>query len=157
MMPMKRCGRCGIEQDQLAYPVRDARTGRRHTICRSCRRGYCRKYYWTNHVEYNARKRARLKIYRARNRQYVEQYLSTHPCVDCGLLNPLVMEFDHVKGKKRSDVSTLVREAAALPVLIAEIAKCVVRCANCHRMRTATTLWGKTMPVLEGLERIVSE
>jgi hypothetical protein len=73
------------------------------------------------------------------------------------LVNPLVMEFDHVVGQKLSDVSTLVRDAAAMRVLIDEIAKCVVRCANCHRMRTAVTLWGKTLPDLEGFGPDVSD
>lgn len=140
---MKRCGRCGVAQDSSEYPVRDSRTGRVHTICRGCRRGYCRSYYWKNNAEYNARKRDRLKRHRARNRRFVEQYLLSHPCVDCGLCDPLVMEFDHVRGRKRSHVSTLVSEAASIIVIQTEIEKCVVRCANCHRRRTAVTLWGK--------------
>lgn len=60
------------------------------------------------------------------------------------------MEFDHVRGTKRADISTLIRDGAAVHVLEAEIAKCVVRCANCHRRRTALMLWGKSeRPSLE--------
>ena len=148
---MKRCGRCGVVQDASEYPVRDARTRRAHTICRACRRGYCRTYYWSNSAEFNARKRDRLKKHRARNRRFIEEHLLSHPCVDCGLLDPLVMEFDHVRGRKRSAVSTLVGQAASITVIQTEIEKCVVRCANCHRRRTACTLWGRrlepTLPV----------
>lgn len=147
---MKRCGRCKVEQDDSEFPIRDARTGRVHTICKACRRGYCRSWYGKNRIAYNAHKRVRVKACRARNRQYVDEYLSTHPCVDCGLLNPLVMEFDHVVGTKINDISTLVREGASMRVLLAEIAKCVVRCANCHRARTAVTLWGKKLPSAAG-------
>jgi hypothetical protein len=93
-----------------------------------------------------------LKLHRARNRRFVEEYLLSHPCVDCGLLDPLVMEFDHVRGRKRSAVSTLVSAAASIIVIQTEIAKCVVRCANCHRRRTAVTLWGKQInPRLPGI------
>ena len=140
---MRVCGACDVAQDESQFPVRDMRTGRVHTICRACRRGYCRAYYWRNSAEYNARRRERLKTVRARNRHFIQQHLLAHPCVDCGLRDPLVMEFDHVRGRKRTDVSTLVREAASLAVIQAEIDKCVVRCANCHRRRTAVTLWGK--------------
>ncbi len=110
-----------MAQDASEFPIRDARTGRVHTICRACRRGYCRSYYWRNNTEVKARKRERLKALRARNRSFVEDHFLTHPCIDCGLLDPLVMEFDHVRGRKRTDVSTLVRDAAALAVIRAEI------------------------------------
>ncbi len=140
---MKRCGRCGVAQDASEYPVRDVRTGRVHTICRACRRGYCRRYYWSNTAEFNARKRDRLKLHRARNRRFIEEHLLSHPCIDCGILDPIVMEFDHVRGRKRNDVSTLVREGASITIIRTEMEKCVVRCANCHRRRTAVSLWGK--------------
>ena len=123
----------------------------------SAANGYCRKHYWTNHEKFNERKRARVKNYRARNRRYVEQHILRNPCVDCGLLDPLVMEFDHISGKKIAEVSNLVRNAAPLSVIVAEIAKCVVRCANCHRRRTALTLWGKKQPVLEGFEQTLDD
>jgi hypothetical protein len=152
---MKQCGGCGIEQAGTDG-IRDIRTRREHTICKSCRRRYCRKCYWANHVEYNARKRERLKQFRARNRAFVDAFLRERGCVDCGLCDPLVMEFDHVVGKKRTNVSDLVRDAAALSVLQTEMAKCVVRCANCHRRRTALTLWRKpASPPVSGTQTVI--
>jgi hypothetical protein len=40
-------------------------------------------------------------------RQYVWSYLSTHPCVDCGESNPIVLESDHVRGRKKMIVSQM--------------------------------------------------
>jgi hypothetical protein len=60
-------------------------------------------------------------------------YLQSHPCVDCGETDPLVLDFVHV----REIISQLVRSQATLEVIKAEIAKCDVRCANCHRRKTA--------------------
>lgn len=81
-----------------------------------------------------ARRRASRTKRRA-NKEYVWNYLLSHPCVDCGEPNPLVLEFDHVKGEKKFDLSR--PRTALLQPVIEEIAKCVVRCANCHRLKTA--------------------
>ena len=38
---------------------------------------------------------------------FVQEYLSTHPCVDCGETNPIVLEFEHVRGKKKASISKI--------------------------------------------------
>jgi hypothetical protein len=48
---------------------------------------------------------ARRKQVRAK---YVADYLSSHPCLDCGEHDPVVLDFDHVHGKKECDVNALV-------------------------------------------------
>ena len=60
----------------------------------------------------------------------------THPCVDCGETDPVGLENDHVRGEKTAHVTLLMYWKCALSVLIAEIAKWEVRCANCHRKKT---------------------
>jgi len=45
------------------------------------------------------------------------------------------MDFDHVRGKKLKAVGQLLT-SRSLAVVIAEIAKCDLVCANCHRERT---------------------
>jgi hypothetical protein len=51
------------------------------------------------------------------------EYLQTHPCVDCGEADPVVLEFDHVRGEKARHVTKLMYQKKALPVIVAEIAK----------------------------------
>ena len=59
------------------------------------------------------------------------------PCADCGQkFPPEVMDFDHVRGLKEGDISRLVYTAGEERVR-AELEKCEVVCANCHRLRTA--------------------
>jgi hypothetical protein len=72
---------------------------------------------------------------RGENREYVLNYLLSHPCVDCGQSNIIVLEFDHVRGKKRDTISALLEET--LDIVKAEIDKTCVRCCNCHRIKTA--------------------
>ena len=77
----------------------------------------------------------------ARNLAYVYSFLERSKCVDCGLADLVVLEFDHLRDK-RSTVSKMAQEGVGLVRLQAEISKCVVRCANCHRRRTRGQLWG---------------
>ena len=63
------------------------------------------------------------------------EFFRTHPCVDCGEDDPLVLEFDHV-GDKAFNIAKGLRDRPWESVL-AEMAKCQVVCANCHRRRTA--------------------
>jgi hypothetical protein len=72
-----------------------------------------------------------------RNREHVLGYLLTHPCVDCGEDDPVRLEFDHVREEKLTEVSRLANDPANLNKVIQEIAKCDVRCVNCHRRKTS--------------------
>lgn len=59
------------------------------------------------------------------------------PCADCGVrYPPYVMDFDHRDGSTKVDnVGSLVGRVN-VSKLLAEIEKCDVVCANCHRERT---------------------
>lgn len=71
-------------------------------------------------------------------RGIIRDYLSCHPCVDCGESNPLCLDFDHVRGTKEMNVSKALRKTGTWSIdrLLNEIRKCEVRCANCHRIVT---------------------
>lgn len=63
--------------------------------------------------------------------------LKTGPCSDCGrTFPPYCMDFDHRDGSDKvgavSELIFMVGKAAWL----AEIEKCDLVCANCHRVRT---------------------
>lgn len=67
------------------------------------------------------------------NRAFMDSLLVSG-CVDCGNKNLTVLDFDH-QGDKKQNVSAMRQESFA--AIEAEIAKCEVRCANCHRIATA--------------------
>ena len=71
-----------------------------------------------------------------RNLAFIYAALSAAGCIDCGEDDLVVLEFDHV-GPKRATVTQLARDGASLARLRHEIARCEVRCVNCHRRVTA--------------------
>ena len=69
-------------------------------------------------------------------RQIIEQ-AKDKPCMDCGIKYPhYVMDFDHVRGVKKFNISAAVGQTTSLKNLVDEISKCEAVCANCHRIRT---------------------
>lgn len=63
-------------------------------------------------------------------------YLQNNSCVDCGENDIRCLEFDHVHPpEKYKEVSVIVNKHT-VDCLTKEIAKCDVRCRNCHKRRT---------------------
>lgn len=85
---------------------------------------------------YAATKDVALEKRQAR-RDEVNAYKAERGCIDCGIKNPVVLDLDHRPGEvKLFSVAKRVA-AGAFDLLWEEIAKCDVRCANCHRIITA--------------------
>lgn len=75
--------------------------------------------------------------FQVRNHTYLVEALTARGCLDCGERDPVVLDFDH-RGDKVACVSKLAN-LCRRETLDAEIAKCDVRCANCHRIRTLSS------------------
>jgi hypothetical protein len=75
------------------------------------------------------------KSLKKRIHQFVIEYLKSHPCVDCSESCVLVLEFDHLQDKKFG-ISTAIHNGYSLKDIKDEIAKCEVRCSNCHLKKT---------------------
>jgi hypothetical protein len=136
-MQVKTCTRCGETKplDQFP-PVRRAEPEKLQHWCRACFAEANAHNYQRN----NERERARIYRNRARRIEEAQQraveYLPAHPCVDCGERDITVLQFDHFRDKLY-DVSVMISTGMSWHRIEAEIAKCVVRCANCHHRKTA--------------------
>lgn len=59
------------------------------------------------------------------------------PCIDCKMSYPhYVMDFDHLPGSTKVANVTRLLASGSISRFLAEIEKCEVVCANCHRERT---------------------
>lgn len=108
-LPTKRCNICGKHKplDKFTFE---------HNYCRKCK------------AEKDILRRREVKI-------FIKDYLLKNPCVDCGEANPVVLEFDHVRGRKFKDIHTMIRNRYNIKAITKEIEKCEVRCSNCHKIR----------------------
>ena len=104
-------------------------------MCRSCRAKYHRAHYLANKQRYVEQARARKQALSRERTQWLLTFFAEHPCLDCGESDPVVLEFDHL-GDKAFNVAQALSYRRWTTIL-AEIEKCEVVCANCHRRRTA--------------------
>lgn len=136
---MKTCSKCGKVKPINDYNFKNRSLGLYHSECKICTRLFIKNHY-NNNKEYYLKK-TRIRNYKLRKEatDYIIQYLQNNPCVDCGETDIVVLEFDHDRDKfiKIKAISSLIRISYPLDKIKEEIKKCEVRCANCHRRKTA--------------------
>lgn len=127
------CTKCGEFRQLSMFRIR---RGKHEQPCKKCCSEYGRRHYRNNKQYYIDKADKRNAIVLEQVRRIVWEYLRNHPCVDCGNDDPRVMEFDHVRGVKKYNVSEMQNQRHTVKALMEEIAKCDIRCANCHRIKT---------------------
>lgn len=132
----KTCSRCK-ERKTLSSFNWKIKGIKRAYHCKQCSRKYIKKHYLDNREYYLKKASKRNRKIKDKANRYVGKYLQTHPCVDCGETDILVLEFDHRdRSGKEEAVNRIIRNTGRMDKLVREISKCDVRCANCHRRKT---------------------
>lgn len=135
-MSTKSCSRCKIEKDISAFGKQSGHKTGLNPACKDCVNKYHKTLYASNESRrlYLKTKTAGRIVFK---KQWIWNYLLEHPCVDCGETDPVVLEFDHIYPETKSfNISNKINEYG-LKKLKEEIDKCEIRCANCHRRKTA--------------------
>ena len=110
-------------------------------VCANCHA--IRTYKWIKSADVFASRATGTSLYLARKTAYRDVHsklladLRTVPCLDCGGTFPFfVMQFDHRDARQKKYVVSQMVGRTGKDRILAEIAKCDVICANCHRKRT---------------------
>jgi hypothetical protein len=107
----------------------------------------------------NRQKNKNYNCYKQKTRSQLRDKISilkeSQACMDCGFFYPApIMEYDHRPGEiKLATVAHLVIAQASWKRIEAEIAKCDLVCANCHRYRTHVTRKEVLNPTRKAPER----
>ena len=118
------CNHCGLDSREAGLPLFEADAGALGGLRNRCTP--CGKARAAAGVTRNRRRLRAIILWAKRQ-----------PCMDCGQrFHYAAMEFDHVLGDKRGAVSRAVTRGWSVETLRAEMAKCELVCANCHRVRT---------------------
>ncbi len=122
---LRRCGSCQVERTlDMFYREAEARSAasgrKRLRPCRECQR-------------------QRNAVWRRPRQEIIDAVKTESGCADCGLKmpeHPEVFDFDHMPGSSKVRGVATFSTSGSMEDLRAEIAKCEVVCANCHRIRT---------------------
>ena len=123
-MKTKVCVKCKIQKSHKEFKLAKVNNDGLYSYCKPCEREYARVYqfFWA--------KRRKTKV----------DSLMQKPCLDCNKrFPPECMDFDHVRSKKSFHIGRL-RNGRSWKAILAEVKKCDVVCANCHRIRTQERL-----------------
>ncbi len=132
----KVCSRCRLRLPSQSFSTRSNIENTLTSYCKECAKVYCRIHYQANKLEHNRRRYLNQLRYARENRARLREYLSAKRCVDCGEDDPLVLDCDHVRGSKEFNIANGISQYCWKRIEL-ELAKCDVRCSNCHRRKTA--------------------
>lgn len=140
-MEKKECTKCKNKKEKKEFNKNKTRRDGLQNICKVCSREKSKSFYKNNIISQRKIIYRQKKERRNENRKLINEYLGTHPCVDCKNNNIIVLEFDHREQSQKSmAISVMLAGGYSWKKIKKEIDKCDVRCANCHRIRTATQL-----------------
>lgn len=154
-MTQRRCNQCNLTKDIEEFGINNTQPLGKSYMCRVCRREYDKNRYKADPESNKAR------VYRSRSSKVQERkllmwdLLSKAKCVDCGVTDPIVMEFDHREDSaKLYNIGAMIGNSYSWNTILKEIEKCDTVCANCHRHRTMKRgSWWRTIAGMTEVER----
>lgn len=142
----KQCTRCRLTKPLTEFWNNKSKSDGLQSVCKECKKTHQRSYYKNNKDKFRidpvTRATNRRKILQAA-REFLANYLNSHPCADCGESDIIVLQFDH-QHSKSANIADMLVNGSSIKRLQNEVEKCDVVCANCHIRRTTIQLgWWK--------------
>jgi DNA-directed RNA polymerase subunit M/transcription elongation factor TFIIS len=133
-MEKKFCSKCGETKSTDSFNKKKAGYS---SVCRDCQKIYWSEWYSnpSNRRKHISQSREHSKTREQKLKEMVRE-AKNKPCADCRLIHPYWrMQFDHLPGTvKMGTINEIWKHSEE--VVLAEIQKCEVVCANCHADRT---------------------
>ncbi len=127
-MKTKYCPRCEEDKALAEFSHKNKAKKILADHCKVCVRSYAKEHYEANKKQYKERA--------ARNHQktieWYRKLKESLQCCWCGEKTSCTLDFHHVDASKEFEIGTGFYKVSR-KTLIAELAKCVCLCANCHR------------------------
>lgn len=135
-MKNKICTKCALKKKEEDFSFKNKAQNKRKTICNECQKAYKNKWYQDNYLEKKDSFKESRKKYKDKLRQKMLDFLSNKKCIDCGEEDIVTLEFDH-RENKEDNISRMLSNRRSWDDILNEINKCDIRCANCHKRKTA--------------------
>jgi hypothetical protein len=130
------CNKCHEKKNIENFSFKNKEKKIRKKICKDCHSLYRKKHYLQNKEKYIAKAKSWNKKQKEILANYLFEVLSNSACVDCNEKDVVVLDFDHLNDKQLC-LAEMYQNSYSLDAIKKEIKKCVIRCANCHRRKTA--------------------
>lgn len=142
MLTMKVCTVCKVEKDFADFFVRDKSNNRMHSQCKACykdkRKAFMADHYKKYGDQYRERARVRKLAIKKLRQEQLYDHMKGKACEHCGISDIRVLEFDHLEPKlKTFGISKAVTNGYSWDIIMKEIEKCRILCANCHKIVTS--------------------
>ena len=130
-METKICSKCKSEKPTTEFRWRNKSKGTLHSQCKECEKIRDKIHYKESVLRRNSVITTALNQ-KNRNVEIVEEARSCG-CKKCGELRFYVLDFHHRNPEEKANVIAHMIKSSSAENLIAELKKCDVLCANCHR------------------------
>ena len=130
-METKICSKCKSEKPTTEFRWRNKSKGTLHSQCKECEKIRDKIHYKESALRRNSVITTALNQ-KNRNVEIVDEARSCG-CKKCGDKRFYVLDFHHRNPEEKVNVIAHMIKSSSADNLIAELAKCDVLCANCHR------------------------
>lgn len=126
---MKTCTKCKSQKKDTEFSFKNKALKILASECKNCHRKM-RKAYYDNNKDLE---RIRTKNTKIAFVKWFKELKSSLKCNRCGENHPATLDFHHTDPLQKENAVAVLAGNGSKSKLLAEIAKCEVLCANCHR------------------------
>lgn len=126
---MKKCSKCQCVKPFIEFSKNKSKKDGYASWCKQCNKTEQHKWYVKNAEEH----KKRATTYKQKVRGWLNEYKAKQSCFLCGFNHPAALDFHHTKDKNFR-IAQMEVVGCSISTLEQELSKCIVLCANCHRI-----------------------